>query len=555
MKDKEKILSEYIDHLNAEKRPKEHGGEIDSPELEELLDTVKMVKSLKEPSMPVSDYPKQMTEKVAAAMTKRKDTKKSKRSWYVGLSTVAAAVVMILIFNLVLSRNNIVYAMEQAFQGIKAYHGVLEVVETNADGKEMMQAKREVWANKDGIYYVEELEGVQKGLVTANNGKQKWQIRLDAKQALIFPAFPDPYRFTFELGKEIENVKNALSTKVVGKEQVAGRAAVVLEVTPKGGMTYKLWIDDETKLPLKKQGAMQNALQYTLRYTSIEFIDEIPTEKIAYRLPAGFAEINIKTEQLVNSLQEAEAIAGYEVKSPEAIPDGYVLDSITVESSKKVVILNYYNKNKNARMVVLQNKEMGELKPAVGAILGKIGDDMAEIQSPVEADSGILTTGGVYAGMTGITSVRWHKEGFEYAVLGEAGMQDLSIFVEGIAKEKLEVPAVTDDTANKPQVLVKVDFVIEENEQKSVDAGHTPWKLDPVFVAQVFVSLQISPEGIQGEYPVQYEDFKIEKNTGAEAVLRLKSDKTTIGKVYLKKLIRQDNTGIWTVVGYDNVSK
>jgi hypothetical protein len=37
---------------------------------------------------------------------------------------------------------------------------------------------------------------------------------------------------------------------------------------------------------------------------------------------------------------------------------------------------------------------------------------------------------------------------------------------------------------------------------KRVDSGHTPWKLDPAFVAQVFVSLQISPEGIQGEYPV-----------------------------------------------------
>jgi len=84
-----------------------------------------------------------------------------------------------------------------------------------------------------------------------------------------------------------------------------------------------------------------------------------------------------------------------------------------------------------------------------------------------------------------------------------------------------------------------------------VDAGHSPWKLDPVYVAQVFVSLEISPEGIVGNYPVNYEDIKVIKNNGIEAVLEVSGDVSNISKVYLKKLIRQDSTGIWTVVGYD----
>jgi hypothetical protein len=95
---------------------------------------------------------------------------------------------------------------------------------------------------------------------------------------------------------------------------------------------------------------------------------------------------------------------------------------------------------------------------------------------------------------------------------------------------------------------------IEENEQMSVDAGHSPWKLDPTYVAQVFVSLKISPEGIQGDYPVQYEDINLVKNDGVNAVLELSKDTTIVRRVYLKRLIRQDNTEIWTVVGYDPVS-
>lgn len=103
----------------------------------------------------------------------------------------------------------------------------------------------------------------------------------------------------------------------------------------------------------------------------------------------------------------------------------------------------------------------------------------------------------------------------------------------------------------KPQVEIPVDLQAEENEQKSVDAGHSPWRLDPVYVAQVFVSLKISPEGIEGDYPIKYEDLKIVHNDGKTAIVEVAGDNTPVGRVYLKRLIRQDSTGIWTVVGYD----
>lgn len=103
----------------------------------------------------------------------------------------------------------------------------------------------------------------------------------------------------------------------------------------------------------------------------------------------------------------------------------------------------------------------------------------------------------------------------------------------------------------KPKVEVPVDLKVEENTQKSVDAGHSPWRLDPVFVAQVFASLKISPEGVKGEYPIKYEELKITHNTGKDAVVDVNASNTPVSRVYLKRLIKQDNTGIWTVVGYD----
>lgn len=108
------------------------------------------------------------------------------------------------------------------------------------------------------------------------------------------------------------------------------------------------------------------------------------------------------------------------------------------------------------------------------------------------------------------------------------------------------------DDRIEPQVKIPINLEIEKEAQKSVDEGHSPWKLDPVFVAQVFVSLQVSPEGITGDYPIKDKELKIILSSGVETIVEVNSNKTNIKKIYLKKLIKQDSTGIWTVVGYDD---
>jgi hypothetical protein len=152
--------------------------------------------------------------------------------------------------------------------------------------------------------------------------------------------------------------------------------------------------------------------------------------------------------------------------------------------------------------------------------------------------------------VTDITSIRWQQNAFEYAVIGNASFEELSAFVKGLAGADITVPEVS-MPGSKPQVEVATDLERERNDQKSADAGSSPWKLDPAYVAQVFISLKLSPEGIKGEYPVRYEDIKVVRNDCKEAVLEVNSNKTGIRTVYLKKLIRQDSTGIWTVTGYD----
>lgn len=552
MDNNERKLSDYIDKLNAEQKPKEHEGPTDSPELEKLYDTVRLARSLKEPAMPEADYPKRLACNVRSQLTRKNPAKNRRRIWLTGMAGVAAILVMAIMINFILplGGTNIVYAMEEAFRDVKAYHGLLEIVQTNAEGDQTTQAKLEVWADKEGHYYIKGLEGSQKGLITVNNGREKWQIRPDQREVHIFPAFPDAYRFTFELGKEIDKVKNALSTKVVGEDTVAGRQSSIVEVSPQGGAPYRIWIDKETKLPLQKQYEMQNALQYTITYTEIEFSNVIPAELTAYNVPDGFKEINANPEQLVNNMEEAREAVGFVPKVPESIPAGYTQDSIAIVPGAKLVKLYYAADGKDAKTIVIQGESAGEFKPAAAAVLGKVDNSTAEIQSPMYEDLGILGSGGLYAGMTDISSIRWQQDGFEHAVVGSASLEELVLFTKGLANGSFEMPPL-DEQPSKPQVEVPVDLEVEGNEQKGVDAGHSPWRLDPAFVAQVFVSLEMSPGGITSEYPIKYEDFKVTENNGKDAIVEASGDKTPIKRVYLKRLIRQDATGIWTVVGYD----
>lgn len=556
MKNKEEKLSNYIDSLNDERKPREHGSEIETAEMEEIFKTVRLVRSLKAVNIPKGNYAKKLAKNINEKLLKEKDMKKPRKRWFYG-AVAAAAVALIITLNTIqpFGKTNMVHAMEQAFSGVKAYHGVIEVIETNADGKATSLSKVEVWADKNGHYYAKGLEGYQKDLITANDGQKKWQVKPLQKEIDIFPAFPDPYSFAFELGKEINDVKNAIQTKVVGYDTVAGRAAVIIEVTPQGGSSYKIWIDKETKIPLQKLSAMEYSMQYKVHYINIDFTEAIPKELLSYKVPTGFKEINTNPEQVVNSLEEAKEIAKFAPKLLQSTIATFTENSIAVVNGIKAIKITYNSSDNKKRVSVLQKKATDEFKPAPMAVLGKINGNIAEVQTPVQNETGILQGDGIYTGVTGVSSIRWQQEGVEYAVVGNATLDELTLFVKSLTNGTVDLSISKEENLSKPKVNVTVDLKAEEGDQKNADAGHSPWKLDPAFVAQVFVSLKISPNGIQGDYPINYEELKVIQNSGREAIVEVSGNKTPIRRVYLKRLIRQDNTGIWTVIGYDPVEK
>jgi len=75
-------------------------------------------------------------------------------------------------------------------------------------------------------------------LITVNNGEKKWQVSPAEEQVYIFPSFPDPYKFTLELGNEIKMPKMPNKSKPWEKRWLRKRTSV-FEVLPRGGNPTK----------------------------------------------------------------------------------------------------------------------------------------------------------------------------------------------------------------------------------------------------------------------------------------------------------------------------
>jgi outer membrane lipoprotein-sorting protein len=519
----EQRMSEYIDALNAEQEPEKHYGPAESPELQELLVTARLLHSLKEPQLPDSDYPGQLAQGIADALQANKIAEgkpkeadyqpvrqKTRRYWprpvLAALTAVAAGLCLFaILFNWTNWFNSdVVYAMEKAVTQLSSYHGVLEMRSQNEAGEDWMVRRAELWW--EGDKYAMELGD---GTMTVNNNEQKWQINHNNKEVSLLPVAPDPTRNSFDLRDEAKRAKE-YPHSIAGQEMIANRQAIKLQISPPGGKDYYLWIDEQTNLPVQLQTAMQNGLQTTYTFVSFEPNIPINTGIFTFQVPAGYKVVEKDPGQLAATLEEAAAISGFIPLFPQENPSRII-------AFNNRIVLDYGD------TTIEQQPAKGSLEPAANSALGTAAGGRLEV---------------------GRESLRWHQNGLEIRVVGPRRVE----LARQITAD-LTLPDHSSDLAAQAQVKVPVDLDIVEASQQQVDRGSSPWQLDPLQVALTFVNLQVSPEGIVGEPKIQASSFKLATNNGSEAIVEV--NEGPVKKVYLKRLVRQDETGIWSVVGYD----
>lgn len=205
--------------------------------------------------------------------------------------------------------------------------------------------------------------------------------------------------------------------------------------------------------------------------------------------------------------------------------------------------------------MLLKKKTSFTFETNATSILGTVNGHKAEYIPSVSNDGDFISYATTYGDTSERGLVRWQEDGYEYAFVGDMELDSLiQLGSELIGKEVTFVIKDREGHEFQPDIKVEVDLVVEENTQKGVDRGSSPWKLDPAYVASVEASILMSPDGIVGDASVAYEDVEVIYNDGINAIAEINLKDSMTKKIYMEKLIRRDETGIWTMVGYDIIN-
>lgn len=291
---------------------------------------------------------------------------------------------------------------------------------------------------------------------------------------------------------------------------IGGRQATKLKISPPGGLVYYLWIDAETNLPVQLQTAMQNALQTTFTFVSFEPNTQIDSRIFTFQPPKGYKVVEKNPGQLVATVEEAAAISRLTPLLPEEAP-------ARIFAFKNHIVLDY------GKTTILETAARGSFEPVSESALGAAAGGPLEVWQE---------------------RLRWRQDRIEIQAEGPRRVE----LARQIAAD-LTLPDAGKNLVNKARIKAPVNMEIAKADQQQVDRGSSPWQLDPLQVALTFVNLKVSPEGITGEPKIPESSFKVTANNGIEAVVEVASG--PVKQVYLKRLVRQDETGIWSVIGYD----
>ena len=250
----------------------------------------------------------------------------------------------------------------------------------------------------------------------------------------------------------------------------------------------------------------------TLTYTfvNLETNTDIPETTFSFNPPEQYRLVDQNPDKLVDTLAEAIAVSG--------------LTALELSEKPQRIFASH-----NRIIFDFEDTVMKESKVTVPFILSPLATLGQVTEGPLE----ILPD-----------SLRWQQNGLEIQVQGQRS--------EELARQlvnNLVMPQGDQVLPNQPSIQVEVDLDVVKRNQQQVDAGSSPWQLDPVQVAFTFAALQISPNGINGDPPIKFDSLKLTTNTGTDAVITISEG--PVKTVYVKRLIRQDQSGIWTVVGYD----
>ena len=251
-KQKEEWVSQWIDDLNREEKPREDAvenssiSEEEKRELHEVLDTLRRVKSLR---------PEEYQEERDVVSDRGKGFPWRKRSWILAVVLVLALITSISPMLIGNNGNSVVYAMEEALENLRNYKGSINFTMEMND-QIMQESNTELTVGENRAFHsVTQVAGReitriypgQDRMYTLYSDRENYvEVSHIGEESLSF------YQEIFLMESILEEIQEAVEIKEMGKESLNGRETTKYHYRYQEDAPYhELWVDESTDLPIK----------------------------------------------------------------------------------------------------------------------------------------------------------------------------------------------------------------------------------------------------------------------------------------------------------------
>ncbi len=299
----EQEMDQFINDLNREQKPEIYkSGERVDMELEEMFETVRAVKRLRQG-------------RVTA-------TQRFLRSRWLKGAAAAAAFLLVIglgILNLTGPENGgIVQAVVKAYENLHSYSGVVEI-RSESNGRIDFHETIDIQYKKPYKYTAHHrYDGVE--LRYISDGK-RLAILLPNNNAEVENLFPEREIWRYHIGTTVWELDEAQEVNVLGVKSFLGRETTVLEYRYAGEEAFhQLWIDEETKLPLRKILNHPENRQLIVEFKELNVNPELEDELFQWSNDLLLG-MNVREYNAETTLEEVKKAWPETLKVLDALPE------------------------------------------------------------------------------------------------------------------------------------------------------------------------------------------------------------------------------------------
>ncbi|MDO9573481.1 MAG: hypothetical protein Q7I94_00700 [Candidatus Contubernalis sp.] len=449
--DKEKqedFLSEFIDDLVAEKKPRAYESD-ETLEMEKLFETVRAVKRTKEEAREKTygsgeDFNLQSKKSTLGGEPWKSMGTRGLGQKISRLSLVAVAAVIFLAAFIgimdspFLGQESIVEAVVRAYEDLEGYTGVVEIRsirEGTVDFRETVNITYQKPWSYAAVHHFNDVE-----VTNISDGDRL--VTIMPNSVTVENVFPEKELWRYHIGTQVWELKSAVEVTEIGEETLLGREAVVLQYRYEEGEEYsRMWIDKRTNLPLKKELTPYEGSSLVVEFTELQVNPTIGPETFDYALEdMGILSLEQPDIHEINRQGEmAEVEADADLKAiRDHLPQGYDLFKVGVLENDMFFdyVLRYRGETEKDFLDIYLSSNPREFYYSPDSRVGKLAGGYVEVNQKAW---------NVFEHYIGESSIaKWITPDFEIFMVTNHGSSLPAAYLEKIAGEEIEYVTPTD---------------------------------------------------------------------------------------------------------------